>query len=117
LNECTQLKGKLLELGKIYNDNIEDESYYTDLIMDTDFSNRSVLKIITTCGLEPLLSETDPKAENLINTLYVGKEANMCDGSLSGYSNFLHILNTSPKEADTSLNKLGDFPSMVSMSF
>ena len=36
-NECNGLKDDLLELGKIYNSKIDDEEYFKDLIMDTDF--------------------------------------------------------------------------------
>jgi len=82
--------------------------------MDVDFSNRSVLKIIIECNLEPLLAESDPKAENLINCLYVGKEANMCDGDITGYSNFVHILSEETGQVDTMTNDFGDFPSIVS---
>jgi hypothetical protein len=27
-----------------------------------------------------------------MNTIYIGKDANMCDGNIDGYSNFMHIL-------------------------
>ena len=103
-NECNGLKDDLLELGKIYNSKIDDEEYFAGLIMDVDFQNRSVLKIITDCKLEPLMSEEDPKSENLMNNIYIGKEANQCDGNVYGYSTFIHILTTNYKkqtEAET----------------
>ena len=85
--------------------------------MDVDFSNRSVLKIITNCGLEPLLAESDPKAENLLNCLFVGKESNLCDGDISGYSNFYHILTEETEAADTQFHKHGDFTAIVNQNF
>jgi hypothetical protein len=41
------LKDDLLELGKVYNSKIDDEEGFESLLMDTDFENRTVLKIIT----------------------------------------------------------------------
>jgi len=32
-----------------------------------------------------------------MNRIYIGKDANMCDGSIYGYSNFLHILTNEVK--------------------
>ena len=34
--------------------------------MDTDFKGRTILKIITSSHLEPLINEDDAKAENLM---------------------------------------------------
>lgn len=42
------------------------------------------------------MSEEDPKAENIMNSVYVGKEATQCDGMIYGYSNFMHILTSKP---------------------
>ena len=40
--------GDLLNLGQVYNEKIEDEKYYENLIMeDKDFTGRSVLNIIS----------------------------------------------------------------------
>ena len=61
-NECNRLKDDLLELGKTFNGKIDEDQYFEDLIMDTDFQNRTVLKIITSCKFEALMSEEDPKA-------------------------------------------------------
>lgn len=97
-NECNALKDKLLYLGKMYTSKIDDEDYYESLIMiDTDFSNRSVLKIITSCGFELLLSEDDSKSDNIIKTIYIGKQSKQCDGNALGYSNFMHILSEEPQ--------------------
>jgi hypothetical protein len=85
-----------LTLGKDYVDKIQDDSKYKELLNDVDFQNRTVLKIITSCRLEPLLSESDPKSENIMNDLFVGNGALMCDGGFSGYSNLYHILENAP---------------------
>ena len=89
-----------MELGKQYNLKIEDEEQFEKLMMDTDFQNRSVLKIITTCQLESLMSEEDPKAENIMNNIYIGKEATKCDGNIYGISTFMHIIIAKPKKPD-----------------
>ena len=76
-----------MQLGKIYISKIDDERYYENLILDTDFKGRSILKIITANSFEPLMHEDDPKAENLMVEIWQGKEATKCDGNLYGYSN------------------------------
>lgn len=101
-NICRGLKADLLELGKQYNLKITNEKYFRTLIMDTDFQNRTVLKIITQCQLGALMSEEDPKAENIMKQVYIGEEATKCDGSLLGFSNLFHILTSKPKKADDS---------------
>ena len=65
-NECNKIYDDILELGKMYTSKIEDERYYENLIMDKDFRDRSVLKIITENLFEPLIPEDDPKPENLM---------------------------------------------------
>lgn len=64
---------------------------------DTDFKNRTVLKIITSLQLEPLLSSEDPKSQSIMDKIYVGKGAQECDGSIFGYSTFVNILASKPK--------------------
>jgi hypothetical protein len=99
-NECNLLKANLLELGQIYILKIQDEEYFKSLIMDVDFQNRSVFWIITECKLEPLLPDGDMKVENILNDIYVGSEANQCDGTLFGFSTFLHILTSKVKKKE-----------------
>jgi hypothetical protein len=99
-NQCNNLKDEVMELGKQYNLKIEDEEYFEKLMMDKDFQNRTVLKIITTCQLESLMSEEDPKAENIMNNIYIGKEATKCDGNIYGISTFMHIIIAKPKKPD-----------------
>lgn len=65
-NECKKICEDILELGKMYTSKIEDEKYYENLIMDKDFRDKSVLKIITENYFEPLIPEEDPKPENLM---------------------------------------------------
>ena len=45
-DRCTTMKDDLLALGKCYNEKITDDSFYKELITDTDFNGRTVLKII-----------------------------------------------------------------------
>lgn len=95
-NKCQVIKQEILELGKVYNEKIQDIDYFKLLIMDKDFQNRTVLKIITERGFEALMSQDDPKAENIMNSVYIGQEATKCDGMILGYSNFMHILTSKP---------------------
>lgn len=86
------MKKDILELGKVFNSKIDEEEYYEKLIEDKDFSNRTVLSIICNNSLNPLMHDSDPKAEDLIMEMWEGKEATRCDGSVFGYSNLAHIL-------------------------
>lgn len=56
----------MLELGRVYNSKIDDEVYFEELIMNCDFENRTVLKIITASKFAALMHEEDPKAENIM---------------------------------------------------
>ena len=77
---------------------VEDEKYYESLMMDCDFKDRTILKIITENYFENLLHEEDPKGENLMVKLWHGNEATLCDGNIYGYSNLTHILFTKAKK-------------------
>jgi len=44
------------------------------------------------------MDENDPKAENLMLTLYKGKESARCDGDIYGYSNMIHLLSSKVKK-------------------
>lgn len=103
----------MLELGKMYNSKIDNEEYFRRLLLDTDFQNRTVLKIITSCQLEALMSEEDPKAENVMKKVFIGNEATKCDGSMVGFSNFMHILTTKPKKMDENET----FMEMITIAF
>ena len=54
----------------MYSKKIEDESYYEKIIMSKDFSDRSIIKIITKNNFEPLMDEKDPKAERVIMMIW-----------------------------------------------
>ena len=93
-----RIQGRLLELGRMYSAKIQDEKYYERLIMDKDFQDRTVIKIITENSFESLMDEMDPKAENLIVMIWHGKEATRCDGNIYGYSNLMHIITSRAKK-------------------
>lgn len=59
------------------------------------------------------MSEEDPKAENLMFKLWVGKEATRCDGNLFGYSSMAHVITTKAKKAGGKAS----FFSMISNHF
>ena len=65
--KCAETKENLLELGKVFNSRIDSIDDFEALIFNTDFQNRTVLKVITESELEPLMSTDDPKAENIMN--------------------------------------------------
>lgn len=69
-NLCSQVKKKILNLGRKYVDKVIDEGQYERLIMTEDFKGRSVLKIIIERHLFELMQESDPKAENLMIKIY-----------------------------------------------
>ena len=43
------------------------------------------------------MDENDPKAENLMLSIWHGKEASRCDGNMSGYSSMHHIMSSKTK--------------------
>ena len=62
--------------------------------MSEDFQGRSVLKTITINKFEPLMDIRDPKAENLMISIWDGKESSKCDGNFFGFSSLAYILDT-----------------------
>jgi len=86
-NECTQRCQNLLNLGKMFLSKVEDERYFENLMLDKDFRDRPIIKIITDNYFEALLHEEDPKGENFLVKLWEGKDSSKCDGNLLGYSN------------------------------
>lgn len=97
-NECKKSCQEILNLGKMFLSKVDDEKYFEQLLMDRDFKNRTILKIITENYFESLLHEEDPKGENLMVKLWHGQEASKCDGNIYGYSNLTHIFFTKAKK-------------------
>jgi len=93
-----KVKKDLLSLGQMYSSKIEDEDFYEELITDVDFRDRSLLKIITDQEFEPLMDENDPKAENIMMSIYQGKETTRCDGNIKGFSSIYHVITSKPKK-------------------
>lgn len=81
-------------------------------MQDSDFTGRTVMKIITSCSLEQLLSESDPKVESLMNTIFMGNEAQMCDGTVTDFSTMLNMLFSEAKK-----DKNANFLSIITMQF
>lgn len=61
------------------------------------------------------MSTDDPKAENIMNNVYIGKEATKCDGSVFGYSKFMHILTTPPKKQTGEESYFAGFEKMITI--
>lgn len=81
-----------MKLGNMYAAKIQDEKYYEKLIFDTDITGRSVMHIITSNSLEPLMDENDAKAGSTMLKLWNGKEAHKCDGGFLDFSSIIHIV-------------------------
>jgi len=97
-NECKKIHADILALGQMYTKKIENERYYESLILDKDFRDRTILKIITDNYFNQLMPEEDPKPENVMIKIWEGREATKCDGNIYGYSNLTHILMTKAKK-------------------
>ena len=95
----------------------EDDKYFHEMIMDTDFQDRSVLKIIVIQEFEPLLTEDDPQAANLMETVYLGDGYQNCDGTLEGYSTFSHIINTESEARRPGVTRNDPILEMVTKGF
>lgn len=116
-NHANRAMKDLLELGKMFSSKVEDEGDYEQMIFMSDFKQRSLLKIITDNGFEPLMSRYDPKAENIMNSIFHGKESTRCDGDLKGYSSLTHIAWTPSKKHANSINCLSFFLNQFTPNF
>jgi len=81
----------------MYTSKITDDKYYEQLIMDSDFTGRLCIKIITKENLEPLMDENDPKAETTISQLWNGVDPAKCDGHLHGFSTLYYLITSKNK--------------------
>ncbi len=88
-----------MELGRTYISKIDDDDYFEKLLLDVDFQNRSVMKIIVTSRLQALFE--DGKVDTLIANIYNGKEYVQCDGDIRGFSTFAYILMQKPFKLDS----------------
>ena len=61
---------------------VDDEVEYEKMIFEKDFLGRSMLKIITDNHFFPLMDQEDPKAVNIMQAIYKGKESTRCDGNI-----------------------------------
>ncbi len=81
--ECKKNAGKLMELGHKIIESFDDDKI--DPIMnDTDFKDRTLLKIISQGGFEPLFK--DDKVNVLLNQIWEGKRSQECDGQTTDFS-------------------------------
>jgi hypothetical protein len=61
-----------------------EPKFIETIFMDADFLDRTVLKLITDFGYEPLLK--DVKVSALLDELWVGKNSYECDGRVTDFS-------------------------------
>ena len=82
-----KLQNICLKLSQLLREDLI-EKVYTEL----DFKERSILRLATDNGLEPVIKSL--KVEELIETLWTGKESFECDGRISWYSKLFYINET-----------------------
>ena len=66
---------------------------------------------------EPLLTEDDPQAENLMNTIYMGEGHQSCDGTIEGFSTFSHIINTESESKRPGVTRNDPFIELITKGF
>ena len=72
-----------MKLGGYFIDNLDDQ-HVEKIFLDVDFTNRTVLKIITMNGFEELC--ISDKVDVLLSEIWEGKETYECDGQLNDFS-------------------------------
>lgn len=90
---CACISDDLLRLGEKLIETM-DETIIESVFTETDFLNRSVLKIICANDYEPLMR--DHKVSDLLDLLWVGKATYDCNGrdtdfSLLGYLSIVKV--------------------------
>lgn len=80
---------QLLNLGNKIVENFEDEKI-EKIFLDVDFKERTILKIVTDNGFEPIFASY--KINVLLNEIWEGKNSYECDGQLSDFSLINHLL-------------------------
>jgi len=72
-----------MELGNKIIDNFDDDKI-EKIFLDTDFKDRTLLKIITINEFAPLLKSY--KLNVLLNEIWEGKNTFECDGQITNFS-------------------------------
>ena len=72
-HDCSNASGDIQNLGEQIIENMSKD-YVPNIFMDTDFLDRTVLKLITQGGFDPLLK--NEKVFAFIDELWVGKLTN-----------------------------------------
>ena len=80
---CGEISLSLQKLGEKLIDNME-EANVESVFTETDFLDRTVLKLITHYEYEPLMR--DHKISDLLDLLWVGKNSYDCDGRVTNFS-------------------------------
>lgn len=81
----------MLALGDRILDYIEDESL-SKIFLDSDFRNRTLLKIITANRFQELFANY--KVGVILEEIWQGKQAFNCDGDYADISLLTHLLRT-----------------------
>ena len=91
-HETKMLSSELLNLGEKLIENFENSIIVERIFLQTDFLNRSLLKLTTYYGFSPLIRDVKVKA--LLDELWIGKSSNECDGKQSDFSmlDFMHSM-------------------------
>jgi hypothetical protein len=81
----------LLTLGDKIVDNLEDDKI-KKIFLDTDFKDRTILKIVTVSGFGSIFSSY--KVDVLLQELWEGENAYECDGQITDFSLINYLLNS-----------------------
>lgn len=86
---------ELLALGEqiVACETLDEPDAVEKIFMESDFKDRTVLKLIVAYGFEPLLK--DDRVMVLLNQLWVGKPQEMCNGMPTDYS-MLSFISSAP---------------------
>ena len=107
-NEVNNLISQLLTLGEKLIENM-NSNVVSIIFMDTDFLDRTVLKLITDYEYEPLMR--DDKVSALLDELWFGKDTYECDGRLTDYSMLTTLVSAPIKKFN--LSSLFNFKAFI----
>jgi hypothetical protein len=88
-HECGIIKKRLLKLGGVITSYLDDDKI-TKVFLDTDFRDRTLLKLVTYNKYEDIFGSY--KVNRLLDEIWVGKNTFDCDGTLEDFSILTFLL-------------------------
>lgn len=86
-----------MTLGDKIVDNFEDEKI-EKVFLDTDFKDRTILKIVTDNGFQPIFSSY--KVNVLLQEIWEGKNSYECDGQITDFSVINYLASSNIKKIE-----------------